>query len=262
MRRAPNYLYLAIGLLAAIVLVTSSSPRGQLSVLGVFTGALVLLVTAYSLTGHRLHLLFAAVLGASAFLPFAWLSLHPQGQTLRLAKGIFGLNLVVWLLFAFYIGLMVFRGIMRARYISGNEIYGSIYVYLLIGVLFAGIYQLLLVWQPSALYFDPGRFTEPQVIGDGLSTHGAGAVLYYSFVTLGTVGYGDVTPSSPVARSVSLIEMVVGIMYVATMIARLVSIHTSVAGRSEEHERGERIGCAGDHSGIKTPRGEKVGSNQ
>jgi hypothetical protein len=50
---------------------------------------------------------------------------------------------------------------------------------------------------------------------------------------LGTVGYGDVTPASPAARSLSLIEAVVGIMYVATMIARFVSIQTSSDSRSE-----------------------------
>jgi Ion channel len=76
------------------------------------------------------------------------------------------------------------------------------------------VYLLLLAWQPSALYFDPGRFAAPQIIGDRLYTRSVGDILYYSFVTLGTVGYGDVTPSSPLARSLSLIEAVIGIMYV------------------------------------------------
>ena len=91
-------------------------------------------------------------------------------------------------------------------------------------MLFAEAYSLLLTWQPGALYLDPGRFPAPHVIGDRLYTRGAGDVLYYSFVTLGTVGYGDVTPSSPLARSLSLIEAVIGIMYIATMMARFVTI--------------------------------------
>ena len=136
-----------------------------------------------------------------------------------------------------YIGLIVFRGIISAHIISTNEVAGAVYVYLLTGILFAGIYQLLLTWQPGALYFDPARFSEPLIIGNGISTRGAGAVLYYSFVTLGTVGYGDVTPASPAARSVSLVEMVVGIMYVATIIARLVSIQTSNETRGAGHAK-------------------------
>jgi hypothetical protein len=108
------------------------------------------------------------------------------------------LNLIIWLLFTLYIAIIVFRSIMSARSISSNEIYGAIYVYLLIGVVFAEIYQLLPAWQPDAIYFDPGRFPAPLVIGSSrLYTRGAGDLLYYSFVTLGTVGYGDVTPSSP-----------------------------------------------------------------
>ena len=67
-----------------------------------------------------------------------------------------------------------------------------------------------------------------------LLTRSFGDLLYYSFVTLGTVGYGDVTPASPAARSLSLIEAVVGIMYVATMIARFVSIQTNNDSRSEK----------------------------
>src|SRR5262245_1787938 len=253
MRKTPNYLYLMVSLSVALVLVTASSPHSRVGVLGVFIGAISLLATAYRLAGHRLHLLLAAVLSVCAFLPFAFLNLHPGGLTLRLPRCIYGLNIFVWLLFAFYIGLLVFRGIMRAQEISSNEICGAIYVYLLIGVLFAGIYQFLLAWQPGALYFDPGRFPEPQEIGAGFATRGAGVVLSYRFVTLGTVGYGDVTPSSPVARSISLIEVVVGIMYVATMIARLVSIHTGAETRAAERQRPELAASHGDHPRIEEP---------
>jgi hypothetical protein len=261
MRQEPNYLYLMIGLLASVVLITSSSPQSPLGILGVFTGALSLLVTAYVLTDRRRQLLLAALLGASAFLPFAWFSIRPGGLAPRLANGIYALNLIFWLLFTFYIGLIVFRGIMTARRIRGNEIYGAIYVYLLIGILFAQVYQLLLAWQPGALYFDPGRFTEPQLIVGSLYTRGAGDLVYYSFVTLGTVGYGDVTPSSPLARSLSLIEAVIGIMYVATMIARFVSIQTSGESRGAEPERAEPAPSRGNYSGVKIAAEEKVEDN-
>jgi len=239
MRREANYLYLLISLLTAVVLITSSAPVSLLGILGVFAAALSLMVTAYVLTERRRQLLLTALLGASALLPFAWFSIRPHTLAPNLAKGVYVLNLVLWLLFTFYVGLTTFRGIITARRIRGNEIYGAIYVYLLIGIMFAEVYQLLLAWHPSALYFDPGRFTATQVIGDRLYIRGAGDVLYYSFVTLGTVGYGDVTPSSPLARSVSLIEAVIGIMYVATMIARFVSIQITSETRNVEPERAE-----------------------
>jgi hypothetical protein len=234
MRKEPRYLSLLLSLLTSVVLVTSAAPRSLLGIVGVLTAALSLVVTAYTLINRRRPLLLAVLLGAAAFLPFAWFSLHPEALAPRWAMGIYTLTLGFWLLFTFYVGLIIFRGIMTARRIRNNEIYGAISVYLLIGILFAEVYLLLLAWQPSALYFDPGRFAAPQIIGDRLYTRSAGDILYYSFVTLGTVGYGDVTPSSPLARSLSLIEAVIGIMYVATMIARFVSIQISSESRGAE----------------------------
>jgi hypothetical protein len=224
MRQEPNYLYLLIGLLTAIVLVTSASPLSLPGIGGGLIVILSLLMTAYTLTKRRRQLLLVVLLGASSLLPAVWFSTHPEARATRVALDIDAVNLVVWLLFTFYIGLMIFRGLMTAQRIRSNEIYGAISVYLLIGVLFTEAYLLLLVWQPGALYFDPGRFPAPEMIGGRQYIRGPGDVLYYSFVTLGTVGYGDVTPASPVARSLSLIEAVIGIMYVATMIARFVAI--------------------------------------
>jgi hypothetical protein len=236
MHKEPNFLYLMLGMLFGVVLITSTSPFSSLSFLVILFAALSLMVTAYILTERRRELLLAVVLGASALVPFAWFSIHRGELGTRLAQAIYSANLAFWLLFTLYVGLMVFRRLMTARRIGGNEIYGAIYVYLLIGVLFAEVYQLLLAWRPYALYFDPGRFGAPHLIAGSLYTRGAGEVVYYSFVTLATVGYGDVTPSSPLARSVSLVEAVVGIMYVATMIARFVSIHTSREKRGAERE--------------------------
>jgi Ion channel len=237
-RKEPNYLFLTIGLLTAVVLVTSVDPKSLLMTVGISVVALTFIVTSYFVIESRRQLLLAALLGMSALLPFMWLSLQRQGHSPSLVEGLFVLNLIIWLLFTLYIAIIVFRSIMSARSISSNEIYGAIYVYLLIGVVFAEIYQLLLAWQPDAIYFDPGRFSPPLVIGTSrLYTRGAGDLLYYSFVTLGTVGYGDVTPSSPPARSLSLIEAVIGIMYVATMIARFVSIQTNHEKSSIEPEQ-------------------------
>ena len=83
MRKEPNYLYLVISLLIAVVLITSAPPLKPLGILGVFTGALSLMATAYIVTERRLHVLLAAVLGAAALLPFAWFSIHPGDQGRR-----------------------------------------------------------------------------------------------------------------------------------------------------------------------------------
>jgi hypothetical protein len=224
MRREPNYLYVLIALLTGVVLVTAGMPLGLIAFVGGLFAIVSLLVTAYGLLKLWRHLLLTIVLGIAALLPIIWFSVHPDALSSRMANSVYVVNIVLWVAFTCYITVIVFRGIIKAQRIRRNEVYGAIYVYILIGVIFAALYQLLLAWQPNTLHFEPGRFQEPQLLVGSLYTRGAGAVLYYSFVTLGTVGYGDVTPASSLARSLSLIEAIIGIVYVATMIARFVSI--------------------------------------
>jgi hypothetical protein len=253
-RKEPNYLFFTISLLAAVVLITGTHPENLLVMtLGISIAVLSFMVISYIVIESRFQLLLAALLAVSAFLPFMWLIRQPEAQSPSLVQALYVLNILMWLLFTLYIAVVVFRGIMSARRIGSNEIYGAIYVYLLIGVVFAEIYQLLLAWQPDALFFDPGRFPKPLAISNNsLLTRGAGDLLYYSFVTLGTVGYGDVTPASPFARSLSLIEAVAGIMYVATMIARFVSIQTSAEVRGVEAETANATPSSGNESGVKS----------
>src|SRR5262249_58185853 len=124
MRQEPNYLYLLISLLTAIVLVTSAAPLSLLAIVGGLMLVLSLLVTAYTLTERRRQRLLVVLLGASALLPVTWLSMHPEVRTTRMALNIYAVNLVFWVLFTLYIGLIIFRGLMTARRIRSNEIYG------------------------------------------------------------------------------------------------------------------------------------------
>jgi hypothetical protein len=226
---------LTIGLLGAVVLATSAGGRISFAIAGVLVAGITFVVTAWFVIDSKRQFVFVSVLALTALLPFIWLVRQPTEQFPGLVERLYLLNLSIWILFTADIAVVVFRSIMSAKQIRANEIYGAIYVYLLIGVIFAEIFQLLLAANPGALFFDPGRFPGPLTIRhNSLLTRSFGDLLYYSFVTLGTVGYGDVTPASPAARSLSLIEAVVGIMYVATMIARFVSIQTSNDGRNEK----------------------------
>src|ERR1051325_7396083 len=216
--KEPNYLYLTIGLLAAVVLATSAGGQVSFAIIGVLLAGITFMVTAWFVIESKRQFVLVGALAITALLPFIWLVRQPEEQFPGLIERLYLLNLTIWLLFTADIAIVVFHSIMSAKQIRANEIYGAIYVYLLIGVIF----------------FDPGRFPGPLTINhNSLLTRNFGDLLYYSFVTLGTVGYGDVTPASPAARSFSLIEAVVGIMYVATMIARFVSIQTNNDSRNE-----------------------------
>ena len=96
MRKEPNYLSLMLSLLTSVVLVTSAVPRSLLGIVGVLIAALSLMVTAYTLINRRRPLLLAVLLGAAAFLPFTWFSLHPEALAPRWAMGIYTLTLGFW----------------------------------------------------------------------------------------------------------------------------------------------------------------------
>ena len=124
--------------------------------------------------------------------------------------------------------VMVFSAIIRAPRISGDAVMGAVCVYLLIGYAWAYLYALVEIVEPGSFNFpayalpDPG--TPPEF------TFG-----YYSFVTLTTLGYGDITPITDRARTLSWLEAVAGVSYMATVIAFLVSQMTV------DRERGHEI---------------------
>lgn len=101
---------------------------------------------------------------------------------------------------------------LRAGPITIHRIQGAVAAYLLLGVIWAYAYALL-------VHFSPGAFTGPVSLADGPR-----AFFYFSFMTLTTVGYGDVLPVHPVARSLAMLEAATGPLYLAILIARLVSL--------------------------------------
>jgi hypothetical protein len=113
--------------------------------------------------------------------------------------------------------VLVFRAILRAPRVNGDAVMGAVCVYLLIGYMWSNIYSIIYHVDETAF-----RFPDTMVMQDGALvpeyTFG-----YYSFVTLTTLGYGDITPISYPARTLSWMEAVVGVSYMATVIAFLVS---------------------------------------
>jgi hypothetical protein len=69
----------------------------------------------------------------------------------------------------------------------------------------------------------PGSFSIPEIQGISTSRH----FLYYSFVTITTLGYGDITPVTSLARSLSTLEAVIGQLYLVVQVAWLVGVHVS-----------------------------------
>jgi hypothetical protein len=119
-----------------------------------------------------------------------------------------------WLIISVTLGLVVAQAVLKRGRVTYHRIIGAILVYLLIAVAFATLFVFIGLSIPGAIKgitFEDDRSL-------------ASAVFYMSFVTLTSTGYGDIVPVHPLARSLCNIESVIGQLYPATLLARLVTL--------------------------------------
>ena len=135
------------------------------------------------------------------------------------------IDLVAWRELSTLVTLVLFTAVVTGQvYRSGpvtyHRILGAVAVYLLLGLTWANAYAFLHELRPNAFAGS---------LGDALNSQ---TWIYYSFVTLTTVGYGDITPVHPAARSLAIGEALTGQLYLAITLARLVSLHVSTRAKS------------------------------
>jgi hypothetical protein len=118
----------------------------------------------------------------------------------------------------------LFLGILRVDRITSDVLCEAVAVYLLMGFAWGSFYSFIERISPGSFQFAAA----PDAPLSRMWT-----LLYYSFVTLTTLGYGDIVPATDLARSVAVIEAVMGVMYVAIIIARLAGLY-----KREETGRG------------------------
>jgi hypothetical protein len=115
--------------------------------------------------------------------------------------------------FLAFLVIVILSFIFGEREVTLNVIYASIVVYLLIAIMWSFVYSVL-----ESIH--PGSFA----IGNSQIEVGRRLYIYYSFVTITTLGYGDITPTTDLANTFSFLEAVTGQLYIAILIARLVGI--------------------------------------
>lgn len=123
------------------------------------------------------------------------------------------------------VGGSIIHHVARSTRITMDTIYGAACVYFMIGIFWSALYRLVYLVDPGAFHFA----TAGQA--------GAGSLEawfgYYSMITLTTIGYGDITPVSPVARSLAMLEGLMGQLYLAITIARLVGLQIASAMKGD-----------------------------
>ncbi|MGV0005755.1 MAG: ion channel [Candidatus Porifericomitaceae bacterium WSBS_2022_MAG_OTU9] len=119
--------------------------------------------------------------------------------------------------FVLLIIIVMLRDIFLSTKVDGALIIGAISLYLLLGLMWGFIYLAIEQLYPGSFNYD---FMQTLEIKDPMP-----ALMYYSMVTLTTLGYGDITPLSPPARGMATMQAVAGQIYLTVLVARLVGMH-------------------------------------
>jgi len=203
-------LLVALGLLFVSAPFVQDLPQGDLLESLLLT---IVMVSAVWVVGSRRKVLILALVLLTPALAGKWIN-HFRPDLLHPA--IFLGAAVAF--FAFVITrLLTF--IVRAPRVDANVLCAGV----------AGFLMLALVWVPAyaaVARLNPHAFTLP-VGPDAPATLDGFSALYFSVITLTTVGYGDIAPLSRVARMLAMIEAITGMFYMAVLISRLVSLHSS-----------------------------------
>lgn len=120
-----------------------------------------------------------------------------------------------------YLILLIGADVFTTNDVEADTICGSVSVYLLIAGVFASVYSILLLLDPSAF------FLPEEPIGVDASLGPDRLMAYFSLITITTVGYGDITPQNELARSLANLEAIIGQVYLTVLVARLVGTHLS-----------------------------------
>lgn len=177
---------------------------------------LVLVVAVFVVSGSVVAL--TATLFAVALVLVATILRVRQPSTIDIY-----LDATAWLIAGLTLAVVVARAVFAPGKINFHRIIGAVLLYLNIGLIFVALFCFVALLAPNA-------FIGLQPLSDNLAI--AGNLIYFSFVTLTSVGYGDIVPVHPFARGLANIEAIIGQLYPATLLARLVTLELEHRHRS------------------------------
>jgi len=186
--------------------------------------AVLVMISGVYAVSDRHRVLFWCVIGFAVFsfvlqlLPYAYLN-----------RSVLLLNNLSTMLFLMVVTGAVLYRVLRRGPITAHRIQGAIAVYLMLGLIWAMAYSLIYISDPSS--FDLGRSMEGTVDLVAIHTRGMSRLIYFSFVTMTTLGYGDITPQNELADDLVILQALTGQIYLVVIMARLVSLAVVSAER-------------------------------
>jgi len=174
--------------------------------------ALLMLAALLPIASSRLTVAGGLALAANVVL-MDWILDTPEHLVWRLCA---------YVVFVFYICIHLLLALLRVRRVDFEAICAAICFYLMTGLTWGFLYAIL------ELAF-PGSFILPQAVYSAATIQ---QLIYFSFVTMTTLGYGDITPHSEAARSWAMLQAVFGQFFIAIVVARLVSLQPASGSAS------------------------------
>ncbi len=129
---------------------------------------------------------------------------------------------ITYILFFSYISLFLGRFLIKSKTVSINVLYAAVCLYFFIAIIWSFIYVTTFHTIENAFAFSSNLLTDSDITGDTI-----GLFSYFSFVTMTTLGYGDITPIHPISRAWVSAQSVIGQLYLAVVMARLVGLYIS-----------------------------------
>jgi len=184
--------------------------------------SLLLLVAVYSVSERRWHLILAIAIAFPALIAHLIPTLFGEPGTLAVRIGMSAVLLG-------YIAILISVFLLKQDRVSADMILGAINAYLLFAVCFMFLHAFVEILKPGAYLYQGESLTA--ALKGHAEIEALAILLYFSMVTLTTLGYGDIAPAMPASRLLCSLEAVIGQLFVAVFIARLVSLHISHKSR-------------------------------
>jgi hypothetical protein len=170
--------------------------------------SVIIVAIAYAIGRSPRHFHVALII-AVTFLTLQWIYIISDDRIVFL----FGvITLITFMGFAI---AHLFIYLMRHGEVTGDKLHAALTIYLLGAFLWAGMYALLNHIEPGSFLVNFERGRQPDFYD----------LLYFSFTTLTSTGYGDLTPATRRAQSLAILEQIAGVFYVAVLIARLAGLY-------------------------------------
>src|SRR5271170_2738270 len=207
---ARRFFLLFVFLLGTLMLYPLTEGNGSRYYLLRFLGSVAVLLCVYAVSFRRGVLLVAALLAVPAFLARVFL-IEFDASALSVVRTTLSLS------FDIFIVVVIFRRVFSHQKPNEETVFGALCIYLLVGFGFTSIYALISSFDPLAFHLDPA--SNLHTVPDRFD------FIYYSFGTISSLGAAGITPVSGEARSLTVIEGILGVLYLAVLISRLMGAY-------------------------------------